>query len=223
MRRRGWGLNGGVCVTSSVISGAVRQRNVACDACRRGVVGGVHSHIRGGGISQSCGGGCSRHRAVIGCGWRHLREVGGRAAASTSSSMRIGFGRTLSHTRGGSGISGSRGAFSSIHVHIRRRGCGQRLGGGYGRRCGVVSSTPAYVRKEGRYVLGSGRGGRGRNKIRANLYANAGRGNRSRRAAGGGTHRCIRGGGSGQGCGGGCGRHLGVVGCGRGHHREMGS
>ena len=38
-------LNGGVCVTSSVISGAVRQRNVARDACRRGVFGGVHSHI----------------------------------------------------------------------------------------------------------------------------------------------------------------------------------
>ena len=93
---------------------------------------------------------------VIGCGWRHLREVGGRAAASTSSSMGIGFGGTPSHIRGGgSGVAGSlpayvrkyadvrrpkrnggggsgirRGAFGSIHVHIRGAGGGQRLGGG---------------------------------------------------------------------------------------------
>ena len=92
-----------------------------------------------------------------------------------------------------------------------------------GRRCGVVSSAPAYVQKEGRYVLGSGRGGRGRNWIRVNLHASAGGGSCSRRGAGGGTHSHIRGGGSGQGCSGGCGRNRSVVGCGRGHHREMGS
>ena len=64
---------------------------------------------------------------------------------------------------------------------------------------------------------------RDRNWIRANLHANAGNGGRSRRGAGSGTHSCIKGGGSGQDHGGGRGRHRGVVGCERGHPREMGS
>ena len=71
---------------------------------------------------------------------------------------------------GGNGTPRRGGAFGSIHLHIRRGGCGQRLVGGRGHRYGVVSGTPAYVRKEGRYVLGSGRDGRGRNKTRASLH-----------------------------------------------------
>ena len=85
-----------------------------------------------------------------------------------------------------------------------------------------VSSTPAYVQKEGRYVPGIGRGGHGRNRIRVNIHISAGGGSGSRRGAVGGTHSHIRGGGSGQGCGGGCGRRCGVVGRGRRHHLEVG-
>ena len=51
---------------------------------------------------------------------------------------------------------------------------------------------PAYAREEGRCALGSGRGGRGQNWIRANRHANASRVGRSRRGVGGGTHSCIR-------------------------------
>ena len=82
------------CVASRAIGGVVRRRSVVCDACRRGTVGGVHSYIRGGGISQ--------------------------------------------------------------FIHIRRGVCGQRLGGGCGRRCGVVLNAPANVREKGRYAPGSG-------------------------------------------------------------------
>ena len=62
-----------------------------------------------------------------------------------------------------------------------------------------------------------------RNRIRANLHANAGRGGRSRRGTGDGIHSCIKGGGGGQDRGGGGDRYRRIVGCERGHRREMGS
>ena len=68
---------------------------------------------------------------------------------------------------------------------------------------------------------GSGRGGRGRNKIRVDIHTRVGGGSGSRRGTVDGTHSHIRGGGSGQGCGGGCGCRRGVAGHGRSRHREV--
>ena len=52
------------------------------------------------GNGQGCGGSCGRHRFVVGCGWRHHREVGGRAAASTGSSMGVGIRRWVGSLMG---------------------------------------------------------------------------------------------------------------------------
>ena len=100
------------------------------------------------------------------------------------------------HKRNGDGGSGGSGirrvAFGSIHIHIRRGGCGQRPGSGCRRRCGVARNTPANVREKRRYAPGSGRDGRNRNRICVNLHANAGRGGRSRRGTGDGIHSCTK-------------------------------
>ena len=80
---------------TTVIGGVVRRRSVACGACRRGAFSGTHSHIRRGGSGQGCGGGCCCRCGAVGRGRSRHREVGGRVAANTNSSMGIGSRRRI--------------------------------------------------------------------------------------------------------------------------------
>jgi len=68
-----------------------------------------------------------------------------------------------------------------------------------GRIDSYVRSTLAYVQKEGRYMLGSRRGGHGRTRIRFYIWISLGGGSGSRRDSAGGIQSHARGGGSGRG------------------------
>ena len=154
--------DGGTCATGSVIGGAN-------GSSRRGAFGSIYTHIRRGGCGQrlytsvTASSLCRTKVPALTSPCRAIsdgvgvRVVGVCVIGSTTGSVR----RNMTNGGGESGT--RRGAFGSIRIHIRRGGCGQRLGGGCGRRRGVVSNTSANVRKEGGYVIGIGKGGRDRN------------------------------------------------------------